>query len=301
MTFRICLLTLSCFLSLGATAQELWITSYFGDTVRKYDLQTGQSLGTVQAGHLDGPLGMTAAPDGTISVTSEVSNAVEQFDRQGNWVRTLTGGVAQSPTAIAFDDQGRFAVAEFGLSRVSQFSPDGQFLRTLVDPGEGGLDGPDLGMTYGPDGNLYVPSFNNGAILRYDANGNALTPFVAPGDSGLTQPRQILWRDGVAYVSSDNGNRVLKFDAQTGAFLGNLFTPGLGSLNGAVGMVFRDDELLVTSWRNSRILRYDLNGNYLGVFASNVSSPVGLLIVPEPTSVGVFAALTALVLRRKKV
>lgn len=300
MNLRCFLLTLPFLLVSASQAQELWVSSYFGDTVRRYDLQTGQALGTVQSGHLDGPLGMAMAPDGTVSVTSELSNAVEQFDTAGNWLRTYTQGVAESPTAIAYDSQGRGYVAEFNKNQVSRFSSTGQSMGLFVDPTEGGLNGPDLGMVFGPDGNLYVPSFNNGAILRYDANGNAMTPFVAPGGSGLTQPRQILWRNGVAYVSSDNGNRVLKFDAQTGAFLGNLFTPGLGSLNGAVGMVFRGDELLLTSWRNSRILRYDFNGNYLGVFASNVNSPVGLMVVPEPTLLGAMAATIAALLRRKR-
>lgn len=268
-----------------ASGPELWVGSYFGDTIQRYDLATGNAIGTVGTGKLDGTLGMSLGSDGAVYVCSELTGSVEKFDQSGTWESRFLN--ASSPTGIAFDKLGNAFVSQFDLDSVAKFSPSGTNLGTFVSPGSGGLDGPDLGITFGPDGEFYVPSFYGGDVMKYDhATGAFLGKFIPAGSGGLTQPRQMLWRDGKVYVSSDNGSKVLRYDGTTGAFIDTFVAAGSGGLNGATGLAFSGDSLYVTSWKNNRVLRYDAStGAFQGAFVvSGLNGPVSLLVVPEPNT-----------------
>ncbi|MBS1713231.1 MAG: PEP-CTERM sorting domain-containing protein [Armatimonadetes bacterium] len=292
---------LTAFITHAALAEELWVGSYTGDHIKRYDLTTGTLIGPVEGGHLNGPLGMSLGPDGKVYATSELTGSVETFAQDGSWKGRFA--TASSPTAIAFRHDKSAFVAEFDTDSVSWYAPDGTPKGTFVTAGSGGLDGPDLGTVFGPDGDLYVPSFWSGAVLRYDgATGASKGAFVVAGSGGLSQPRQMLWRGPYVYVSSDNGNRVLRYDGTSGAFVDTFVTTGSGGLNGASGMAFYGDSLYVTSWRNNRILRYDAaTGAFQGAFVTTgLSGPVSLLVVPEPASLmALTAAGTALLKRRR--
>jgi len=294
-------LLISCFFTCTlAQADELWVGSYFGDNIKRFDLSNGTLKGTAGVGKVDGPLGMSIGPDGQVYASSEVTGSIEKFDTSGNWLSRFT--TANSPTGITFDGVGNSYVAQFDTDSVTKFAPNGGSLGTFVSVGSGGLDGPDLGVTFGPDGNLYVPSFNSGDVLRYNGQtGEFMNKFIASGSGGMSQPRQMIWRDGKVFVSSDNGNRVLRYDGTTGAFLDTFVSAGSGGLLGAASMVFYGDSLYVTSWRNNKILRFDGNtGAFKDVFVSSgLNGPVSLLVVPEPgTLAGIGVGLASLARKR---
>lgn len=273
-------LTVSC---PWAMADELWVGCYTGDNVQRFDLSNGSSLGAIGAGRLDGPLGMKVRGS-EVFVSSELTGSVEVFSQGGAWSRRFATAV--TPTGLDFDASGNAYVAEFDTDSIAKYSTSGTLLGSFVTGGSGGLNGPDLGVTFGPDGNLYVPSFWSGDVLKYNGQtGSFMGKFIAAGSGGMSQPRQILWRDGLVYVTSDNGNRVLRYDAVTGAFVDTFVSAGSGGLSGASGMVFHGNSLYVTSWRNNRILRYDgATGSFQSVFASGISGPVSLAVVPEPAT-----------------
>jgi DNA-binding beta-propeller fold protein YncE len=74
-------------------------------------------------------------------------------------------------------------------------------------------------------------------------------------------------------VSDNFGNQVLRFDDETGAFLGVFISNNPaenGGLSGAIGMRRKGGKLFVSSQFTDSILKYDLaTGQFLGVFASN--------------------------------
>jgi len=75
--------------------------------------------------------------------------------------------------------------------------------------------------------------------------------------------------DGDLYVSSFETDEILRYDGQSGAFLGVFVSAGLGGLNGPdAGAKFGPDgNLYVPSFWNDRVLRYDgASGASMGDF-----------------------------------
>ncbi len=299
---------LAALVSAGANASELLVTSFFSNTIVRYDTISGTTIGSYTGGTVSGALGLNVGPDGLLYVCSEGNNSIQRFNMSTHaYVDTfISGSNLNSPTGITFDASHNVLVGNFNSSTVTKYSSSGTFLNTLVTAGSGGIDGPDVGITLGPDGKLYVPSFNSGAVIRYNASTGAfLDTFIPAGGAGaMSQPRTILFRDSKVWVTSDNGNKVLRYGLD-GTFIDTFVTAGLGGLSGASGMAFGDDGMLyVSSWRNNRILKYSLtDGSFAGTaISTGLNGPTAILMVPEPSTVmGIGLGLAAIIkLRRKR-
>jgi DNA-binding beta-propeller fold protein YncE len=291
----------------GQAATTFLVSSFESSTIDHYSA-SGLHLGSVTGTTFSGPQGIQRGPDGLLYVADEGNNRIVRIDASTMSYHStfVAGGGLNGPTGMAFDSQGNVLVASFNSDSIRRYNSAGAYLGDLFLPGFGGLNGPDVGLTIGPDGSLYVPSFWSNSILRYDAtNGNFLGQF-ANSSSGLSQPRTILWRNGLMYVSSDNGNKVLRFQASTGLFLGNFVASGSGGLFGASGMAFDDQgNLLVTSWRNDRVLRFDgVTGAYMNDLAGpgngGINGPTFIHAVPEPVTLAALGAGLAMFLKRRR-
>ncbi len=64
---------------------------------------------------------------------------------------------------------------------------------------------------------------------------------MSPGAGGIDYPHFMLVYYGVMYLAGKHRNDVLKYDADTGAFLGTLVAPGSAGLNGPRGLLILDD------------------------------------------------------------
>ncbi|MBS1717619.1 MAG: NHL repeat-containing protein [Armatimonadetes bacterium] len=289
-SFKPFLIRLSVLLGALAVCQfspaELLVSNYFGNNVSRFDSHTGKFLGILDGGSLKGPLAMRVGPDGLLYVCSESNNTIQRFNlKTHQYVDTIVSGdTLKNPAGIAFDAKKNILVGNFENSSITKYKPTGEPIGTLVESGSGQMKGPDVGLVVGPDRKLYVPSFYGGAVLRFDANsGKFLDAFVPAENGGLTQPRTILFRDKKVWITSDNGNKVLRYRPD-GAFIDTFVQPGLGGLKGASGMAFGDDGFLyVTSWRNNQVLRYRLtDGSFVDSFiSSGLRGPTFLLIVPD--------------------
>jgi hypothetical protein len=112
----------------------------------------------------------------------------------------------------------------------------GQFLRSFVTSGSGGLDAP-VGPVFGSDGNLYVSSSRNSSVLRYDGRTGAfLGAFVSSGSGGLSGAGGLTFGpDGNLYVNSDLTHSVMRYNGRTGVFMETFAT---GQLNHPSWLIF---------------------------------------------------------------
>jgi streptogramin lyase len=305
--FRFLIGGLAVLIAAGANASELLVSSFFSNAITRYDTTTGSVVGSYSGGTVSGALGMRVGPDGLLYVCSEGNNTIQRFNTTTHaYVDTfITGSALNSPTGITFDIANNVLVGNFAGSTVTKYTPAGPFVNSLVPAGSGGLDGPDVGITIGPDGKLYVPSFNSNAVLRYNATTGAfIDTFIASGGIGaMSQPRTILFRDNKVWVTSDNGNKVLRYGLD-GTFLDTFVSAGSGGLSGASGMVFGDDgNLYVSSWRNSKVLKYSLtDGSFTGTaISTGLNGPTYIMMVPEPSAVaGIALGVVSVLHKRRK-
>jgi DNA-binding beta-propeller fold protein YncE len=134
-------------------------------------------------------------------------------------------------------------------------------------------------IVLGTDGLLYICAEKSQRVVRHDPQTLARVDIFVQDDPGtpedengpLNGPTSATFGpDGALYVASFNSDQILRFDGQTGAYLGVFVSAGLGGLNGPdAGTKFGDDGLLyVPSFWNDRVLRYDATGAFHGEFVS---------------------------------
>ncbi len=115
-----------------------------------------------------------------------------------------------------------------------------------------------------------------------------VTTFVPSGSGGLSQASEMTFGpDGNLYVSGAASSNVLRYDGQTGVFLGAFVPTGGGGLSRGAGVAFGPDgNLYVASAATSEVLRYDgQTGAFLGAFvpsdSGGLNNAVGLLFGPD--------------------
>ncbi len=226
-------------------------------------------------------------------VGSLEDGAVREFHAlSGALVRSTSSSATNDAHDVLVTPDGRILVSSSGNDRVVEVAPDGSVVGNLVAPGSGGLNAP-AGLALHPDGeSLLVASRLTNSVLRYDREAGAfMGAFVPGGAGGLSQPFGLTYGpSGNLYVSTGN-DRVLEFDGQTGAPLGDFVTAaGNGPLDDPRGIVFKGDgNLLVASFLTNQVLEYDgVTGAFVGQFnnggtatALTLDRPWGLRIGPD--------------------
>jgi sugar lactone lactonase YvrE/ketosteroid isomerase-like protein len=190
---------------------------------------------------------------------------------------------------VSFDQQGRYT-GVLGQANSTDSS--------LVQPSA---------ITYGPNGDLYVTSsavdrtLGNNVLVYDGVSGQFKQVFgqATNADSGLLNPTGIKFGpDGNLYVASAFTSQVLRYNGQTGAFMGVYATRNNGFPNNVVPenlpvpdftvLVFGPDgNLYVTSLLENAVLRYagptaKNPGEFLGVYGQANSNDSEL---EEPRSI----------------
>jgi len=143
---------------------------------------------------------------------------------------------------------------------------------------------------------LLIPG---GAQNAFAVAGDFIDVFVSEESGGLFEPGELVFGpDGNLYVASFSTNEILKYDGNTGAFLGPPFVSGLG---GPLGLVFGPDGNLYVSSFNDDVKRFNgASGAFIDVFVSEgsggLNNPNGLVFGPDG-NLYVTSALTNEVLR----
>ncbi len=154
----------------------------------------------------------------------------------------------------------------------------GEFRRVFIPASSGGQYGAYTGMAIGSDGKLYVckslSAFGEpGKVQRHlVTNGAYFDTFVPKGSGGLSRPADMQFGpDGNLYILVWSGagtadDKVLRYDGQTGAFLGSFVTFNYGVRY--TDMAFGPDGDLYITESTGNVERFDgRTGEYRGLFA----------------------------------
>ncbi|MBD2464649.1 PEP-CTERM sorting domain-containing protein [Oscillatoria sp. FACHB-1407] len=130
------------------------------------------------------------------------------------------------------------------------------------------------------DAALLVGNTRGNNVLIFDErSGTFGGEFIPAGTGGLQDPDDLTFGpDGNLYITSGSATSgaILKFDGETGEFLGR-FDQG-GTLLRPYGLAFGpDNKVYVSSFLTDEILRYDaVTGEFIDVFASGAGTVNGL-------------------------
>lgn len=136
------------------------------DTVRWFDMKTGEPRGHVQVPGVLRFNDIEVAADGTIygtqtGDTNSETWKVYRISPKGEASVIVAGSPLERPNGIAFDPNGNVVVVNIGTNDVLTFTPEGKLVGTekAVDPGNDGI-------AVLPDGTKYVSSVRQGTISR---------------------------------------------------------------------------------------------------------------------------------------
>jgi len=175
-----------------------------------------------------------------------------KFDSSGRLVQSFGAGLLMYPHGMGVDHEGNVYVTdgrgEDGKGHtVMKFSPDGELLLTLGQPGVAG-EGPY--------------TFNRPSDVAIAPNGDI---FVADGHSGM-----------------DTNMRIVKYSAD-GTYIKEWGEKGSGpgQLDGAHGLAFDSrGRLFVADRGNRRVQIFDQNGGFIDAW-TQFGAPSGLFVSPE--------------------
>jgi DNA-binding beta-propeller fold protein YncE len=174
-------------------------------------------------GQLKSPSGIVYAPDGTLWVVNTLNNRVQNFTREGRFIRGFAPGKGAAPGqldhpwGIGVDPvNNTVLIADWRNDRVQRFSPSGQHLQTIDTLGRdlGGMKRPS-GVAIDAHGDIYICDRGNDRVLQFNPRGLFIESFL--GDAWMTErgadklmanPDMCRWRDHI--VDMDREKRFWK-------------------------------------------------------------------------------------------
>ncbi len=172
-------------------------------------------------GQFKEPAGIAVSPvNGTVTVSDEKDNRVEEFNQAGEYVRQFgtTGngnGQLKAPQGIAFDANGNVWVADSGNARVEEFTETGEYLSQVGTKGSGnGQFNQPKGLAIDPkSNNIWVADSGNNRVEEFNEKREYLRQFGAG-----TSPAGVAV-DSNGNVWSDNQNKtsVIEEHSEKGA------------------------------------------------------------------------------------
>lgn len=275
---------LALLLSMVGAQAELFVSSHNNSQVFRFnetnfvfiDIFIPNTNGRLQAPH-----GLAFGPDGNLYVASAGNDRVLRYNGQtGAYIDDyIASGVGELdyPVALIFRGTNLFVSSQLN-DRVLRFNATtGAFIENFVTNSPA-LDGPS-DMVFGRDGNLYVVGRFNNRVVRYDGKTGALIDTFV--NSNLSQPFGARFLPtGVLLVASGNENVVRAFNSE-GTYFRDQTT---GNLSFPIGFVLGIDELIVTSFNNSQIARFNIHTRtFISTFtAPGLNGPNFMIFRPSP-------------------
>ncbi|MFN0015948.1 MAG: T9SS type A sorting domain-containing protein [Saprospiraceae bacterium] len=186
------------------TAGNLYVSSYYGKSIRKYS-PSGADLGLFVSANLLGPTNIWFASNGDLMVLDYEAGSVKRFDSNGHYLGVFCVGVPQSEGVDLFPN-GNIAIGSGGTASVRVYDQAGTFVKNLVPPGTLGLIRPNAVVF------RTTPSSSTSEAIQEAA---FVTPSV--GSSFLISDPEVLKLADTIEVYGTGGQLVTKFRASENA------------------------------------------------------------------------------------
>lgn len=194
-----------------------------------------------ETGGLSKPTSAIFGPNGNLFVGGFVSDSVHEYDRitgdfVGVFVAANAGGLNGPDAGMVFGPDGNLYVPSFYSHQVLRYDgTSGSFMDVFIPAGNG-LQNPRV-VLFLPGGDVLVSSWGRDRVLLYDSEGSFLANLVTyRWPTGMA----IGPHDGLLYVTSDQQNRVWKFDMVNLVKMGTIVPTGTAGLNGATFLQFHE-------------------------------------------------------------
>jgi outer membrane protein assembly factor BamB len=296
---------------------DLYVSSFSQGSIRRYDESTGAFLGTfvtAGAGGLSAPHRGIFGPDGNFYVASANNDRVLRYNGQTgafidvfiqNGGNGLPANALDYPVDLAIGPDGALYVSSQLNDSVLRFNATtGAFLNVFVANGSGGLDGPS-GIQF-HNGDFFVAGRFSSRVYRYDGSTGSFELEFGTGQLNSAFGLDF-GADGNLYVASGIANRIVRFNPETGGYLGDFVTSGSGGLSLPIGIEFGPGgDLFAASFNTDTVERYDgisgaALGDFVGAGSGGLDEPNFMTFaVPEPSTVATLGVAMFLLMRNRR-
>ncbi len=293
-------------IGLGLDGNDIWLTDSWGDRVLKFDANgnfikqigkagfrdaTGTSLDYINDVAADG--------SGNIWIVDAEAHHVVEYDASGKKIQEL-GEAWQAgsdndhfndPISIAFDRHGNIYVSDsgvwgdYGNHRIQVFDPSGNYLATIGQPGQSGVDNNHFHQPRGIaiDGDLlYVADSANHRIQIFNIGTPTAATYVATlGESGVSgsDNSHFDFPEGVGvdskyiYVADSNNDRVQVFDKTTHGYVTTIGAGEWGQDNNHFShptdvIIDSHGRIYIADAYNKRVQQFDQNRVYVRTYGT---------------------------------
>src|SRR5581483_9316229 len=194
-------------------------------------------------------IGVTDVPTVFVAVSN---GQVKQFDRTGNFLKTLNTNQGGSTTGMAFDRFAALYVTDFTAGTVSKFNGNGN----LAGSFGAGYNCQPESITFDSSGNAYVGQTGcSRAILKFDAYGNLQAGYAVKNEVEGSDWLDLAPDQCTIYYTSQ-GTSVFRFNACTQQQLSTFTT----SLTTGLGLRILPDSSVIVADKQD-IIHFDASGS----------------------------------------
>jgi DNA-binding beta-propeller fold protein YncE len=185
--------------------QRIQVFNSEGQYIRHWD-----TIGFTNGLAIDNQDHIFVSFDNTL-LTNEDNN-IQIFDLTGHKLKVLGEGIVDNPYGMAFSPSGELYVAEVNNHRISIFSTEGRYLRSIGEKGtESGQFNEPNNLTFDAQGLLYISDTKNNRIQVFDVQDQFIREWSGEFDPhGLAIDNQ----NNVIYVVDTASNRIRTFSLQ---------------------------------------------------------------------------------------
>ncbi len=219
-----------------------------------------------QVEQFDEPDGVAVSSDGTIYVGDTLNLRIQVFDKDGNYVKNLTGfsDVSQNEVqGVAINSLGEICVIDMFGAKIRILDPNGTQIHEFGAKGSnsGEFQEPQ-GIATDSENRIFVVDTQRNTVLLFHRNGSFITEF---GASSLGAPESILIDESNSriLVASEAAHKIVIFDYLSFTLLTEFGNTGPGKiLDDPEGIVLDSD---------GNIILNDEGAGRISVFFTNLT------------------------------